>query len=115
MTLCQPIWKNVLRLMPCWAECMVVTFLGIKAFWVTLGKLTCLLILVIVSGQPSVLTNTQNPPAFDRLLNRVRERIETSFCQLQNTRRFLEPLLAKTVLGLVPPIIAKVSALTLPF
>ena len=57
----------------------------------------------------------QNPVAFDRLLNRVRERIETSFHQLQNTGRFLERLLAKTVLGLATRIIAKVSALTLRF
>jgi hypothetical protein len=59
--------------------------------------------------------HTQNPPAFDALLKRVRERIETSFHQLQNTGRFLERLLAKTVLGLSTRIIAKVAALTLRF
>jgi hypothetical protein len=42
----------------------------------------------------------QNSAAFDRLLKRVRERIEATFHQLQNTGRFLERLLAKTVLGL---------------
>lgn len=57
----------------------------------------------------------QNPAAFDRLLNRVRERIETSFHQLQNTGRFLERLLAKTVFGLATRLIAKVAALTLRF
>ena len=59
--------------------------------------------------------HVQNPAAFDRLLNRVRQRIETSFHQLQNTGRFLERVLAKTVLGLSTRIIAKVSALTLRF
>ncbi len=57
----------------------------------------------------------QNPAAFDALLNRVRERIESSFHQLQNTGRFLERLLAKTVLGLSTRLIAKVAALTLRF
>ena len=59
--------------------------------------------------------HTQNAVAFDRLLNHVRERIEATFHQLNNTGRFLERLLAKTVLGLSTRIIAKVTALTLRF
>jgi hypothetical protein len=58
---------------------------------------------------------TQNAVAFDRLLKHVRERIEATFHQLNNTGRFLERLLAKTVLGLSTRIIAKVTALTLRF
>jgi hypothetical protein len=48
----------------------------------------------------------QNPVWFDRLLSSVRERIEGSFNELQNTGRNLERLLAKTV-------IAKVTSYTL--
>jgi hypothetical protein len=55
----------------------------------------------------------QNPPAFDCLLKRVRERIEATFHQLQNTGRFLERLLAKTTHGLFARICAKVAALVL--
>jgi Transposase DDE domain len=55
----------------------------------------------------------QNPLAFDQLLKRVRERIEATFHQLQNTGRHLEHLLAKSVHGLVTRVIAKVSALVL--
>ncbi len=55
----------------------------------------------------------QNPPAFDQLLKRIRERIEATFHQLQNTGRHLEHLLAKSVDGLVTRVIAKVSALVL--
>lgn len=43
---------------------------------------------------------SQNPPAFDRLLNSVRERIEGVFNSIQNTGRHLERLLAKTEAGL---------------
>lgn len=55
----------------------------------------------------------QNPGWFDRLLNRVRERIEGSFNELQNTGRNLERLLAKTVIGLSTRVIAKVTSYTL--
>jgi hypothetical protein len=55
----------------------------------------------------------QNPPVFDALLKHVRERIESTFHQLQNTGRFLERLLAKTTRGLFARVCAKVAALTL--
>ncbi len=55
----------------------------------------------------------QNPRWFDRLLNSVRERIEGSFNELQNTGRNLERLLAKTVIGLSTRVIAKVTSYTL--
>lgn len=55
----------------------------------------------------------QNPKWFDRLLNGVRERIEGSFNELQNTGRNMERLLAKTVVGLSTRIIAKVTSYTL--
>lgn len=55
----------------------------------------------------------QNPAWFDRLLNSVRERIEGSFNELQNTGRNLERLLAKTVTGLSTRVIAKVTSYTL--
>ena len=55
----------------------------------------------------------QNPQWFDRLLNSVRERIEGSFNELQNTGRNLERLLVKTVIGLATRVIAKVTSYTL--
>jgi hypothetical protein len=55
----------------------------------------------------------QNPQWFDRLLSSVRERIEGSFNELQNTGRNLERLLAKTVIGLSTRVIAKVTSYTL--
>jgi hypothetical protein len=55
----------------------------------------------------------QNPASFDALLKRLRERIESTFNQLQNTGRFLERLFAKTPHGLYACLIAKVSALVL--
>ncbi|MDX6484708.1 MAG: hypothetical protein QOE95_2481 [Gaiellaceae bacterium] len=55
----------------------------------------------------------QNPPRFYRLLSSVRERIEGSFNELQNTGRNLERLLAKTVVGLSTRVIAKVTSYTL--
>jgi hypothetical protein len=55
----------------------------------------------------------QNPVWFDRLLSSVRERIEGSFNELQNTGRNLERLLAKTVIGLTTRVIAKVTSYTL--
>ena len=57
----------------------------------------------------------QNPVSFDALLKRLRERIESTFNQLQNTGRFLERLLAKTPHGLFIRVIAKVAALVLSF
>jgi hypothetical protein len=55
----------------------------------------------------------QNPSEFDRLLNRIRERIEGTFHQLQNTGRNLERLLAKTVHGLCTRVALKVTCLVL--
>lgn len=55
----------------------------------------------------------QNPPAFDRLLNAVRERIETTYDQLKEGGRSAERTLAKTVDGLCARIIAKIASLTL--
>jgi len=55
----------------------------------------------------------QNPKWFDRLLSSVRERIEGSFNELQNTGRNMERLLAKTVTGLSTRVIAKVTSYTL--
>jgi hypothetical protein len=55
----------------------------------------------------------QNPQWFDRLLSSVRERIEGSFNELQNTGRNMERLLAKTVVGLTTRVIAKVTSYTL--
>ena len=55
----------------------------------------------------------QNPSEFDRLLNRIRERIEGPFHQLQNTGRNVERLLAKTVHGLCTRIALKVTCLVL--
>ncbi len=52
----------------------------------------------------------QHPPAFDRLLNRLRERIEGVFHELHYTGRNLEHLLAKTVVGLVTRLVAKITA-----
>jgi hypothetical protein len=52
----------------------------------------------------------QHPDGFQGLLNRVRERIEGVFHELQNTGRYLERLLAKTVTGLATRVIAKVTA-----
>jgi hypothetical protein len=52
----------------------------------------------------------QHPDGFECLLNSVRERIETVFHEIQNTGRFLERLLAKTVVGLVTRIITKITS-----
>jgi len=52
----------------------------------------------------------QQPEGFERLLNHVRERIEGTFNELQNTGRNLERLLAKTVDGLATRVIAKITA-----
>jgi hypothetical protein len=63
--------------------------------------------------QKRVNQKEQNPHWFDRLLSRVRERIEGSFNELQNTGRNLERMLAKTVIGLTTRVIAKVTSYTL--
>ena len=52
----------------------------------------------------------QHPAGFERLLNSVRERIEGVFHEIQNTGRYLERLLAKTVVGLVTRVITKVAS-----
>lgn len=62
---------------------------------------------------PKRRNQTRNPVAFDRLLGQVRERIEGTFHELQNTGRNLERLLAKTVEGLVVRLASKVTHLVL--
>lgn len=57
----------------------------------------------------------QNTPAFDRLLNRVRERIEGVFNEVQNTGRHLERLLNKTIEGLATHVAAKITSQTLKY
>jgi len=52
----------------------------------------------------------QNPAAFDALLNRVRERIESAFNEIQNTGRNIERLLTKTIVGLCTRVIAKMAS-----
>ncbi len=52
----------------------------------------------------------QHGPDYERLLNRLRERIEGVFHELQNTGRNLERLLAKTVDGLATRLITKITA-----
>lgn len=52
-----------------------------------------------------------NPAAFDHLLGSIRERIEGTFHELQNTGRNSERLFAKTVEGLVTRIASKVTHL----
>lgn len=52
----------------------------------------------------------QQDKHFEKWLNQTRERIEGVFHELQNTGRFLERLLAKTVQGVATRLIAKVTA-----
>lgn len=52
----------------------------------------------------------QNPPEFDRLLNRVRERIEGAFDLLKEGGRSVEHTLAHTVGGLCTRVIAKIAS-----
>lgn len=54
----------------------------------------------------------QNPPAFDQLLNQVRERIETAYDLLKEGGRSIEHSLAHTIKGLASRVIAKISAVT---
>lgn len=54
-----------------------------------------------------------HPPAFDRWINALRERIESTFHVIQNTGRHLERLLAKSVLGLCTRVAAKITSHTL--
>ena len=51
----------------------------------------------------------QNPPEFDRLLNRVRARIEGAFDILKEGGRSVEHTLARTVDGLCTRVIAKIA------
>lgn len=55
----------------------------------------------------------QNSPAFDQLLNQVRERIEGAFDILKEGGRSVEQTLAITVDGLCSRVIAKISSVTL--
>lgn len=52
----------------------------------------------------------QNSPGLDRWLSKIRERIEGVFHEIQDTGRNIERLLAKTVLGLITRVIAKMTA-----
>lgn len=52
----------------------------------------------------------QNSPGLDRWLNKIRERIEGVFHEIQDTGRNIERLLAKTVLGLTTRVITKMTA-----
>ena len=54
-----------------------------------------------------------NPGVFDQLLGSIRERIEGTFHELQNTGRNVERLLAKTIDGLVTRIASKVTHLVM--
>jgi len=63
--------------------------------------------------QKKINQKKQNPDEFDRLLNKVRERIEGTFNEIQNTGRNLERLLRKTVRGLSTHVAAKVTSHTL--
>jgi hypothetical protein len=55
----------------------------------------------------------QNPPEFDRLLNRVRERVEGAFDLLKEGGRSVEHTLARTVDGICARIMAKIAGGTL--
>ena len=55
----------------------------------------------------------QTPPVFVRLLGHFRERIEGVFNEVQNTGRYLERLLRKTVRGLCVHVAAKMASHTL--
>ena len=55
----------------------------------------------------------QNPPAFDHLLNSVRERIETTYDQLTEGGRSVEHTLAKTVDGVCTRVATKIAGLTM--
>lgn len=55
----------------------------------------------------------QNPPEFNRLLGKFRERIEGVFNEIQNTGRHLEHLLRKRVSGICTHVAAKVASHTL--
>jgi transposase len=57
----------------------------------------------------------QNPKTFDALLNRIRERIESAFNEIQNTGRNIERLLTKTVVGLCTRVIAKMASHALKY
>lgn len=55
----------------------------------------------------------QNPPEFDALLNKVRERVEGAFDILKEGGRSVERTLAHTLDGLCSRIIAKIASVTL--
>ena len=52
----------------------------------------------------------QHPAGYEKELNRVRERIEGVFNELQNTGRNLERLLAKTISGLSARVVSKLGS-----
>ena len=59
------------------------------------------------------MATKQNSPEFDRLLNKVRERVEGAFDILKEGGRSVEHTLAHTVSGLCSRIIAKITSVTL--
>lgn len=67
------------------------------------------------SGNRLVTPNRHNqllrlPSVIQKLVNSVRERIEGAFHEIQNTGRHLERLLARTRVGLVTRLIAKMAS-----
>ena len=68
-----------------------------------------LVTLSALEGRPLVYELVAANSEFDRWLNRIRERLEGRFNEVQNTGRNLERLLAKTVLGLPTGVIAKIT------
>ena len=52
----------------------------------------------------------QNPKEFDKLINRLRQRIEGTFNELKNLGKDVEKLLAKTVVGLVARVMATITS-----
>ena len=52
----------------------------------------------------------QNTQHLDRWLSRIRERIEGTFHEIQNTGRNIERLLTKTIVGLCTRVIAKMTS-----
>jgi len=58
---------------------------------------------------PKRANQAPNPPAVDALFGRLRQRIEGTFHELQNSGRNLERLLARTVVGLATRVATKLT------
>ena len=80
-----------------------------------------LVILAALEGVPLALElvsanveeRSDAEKAFDDRFNRFRQRIESTFNSIQNNDRNWERLLAKTLLGFCPRMIAKITIYTL--